>query len=213
MTAILLLIDFLIFCPITLKIRYEKDLTLRVGYLFPLIKIMPRKPKKEKQLSEKQLARLEAKKAKKEAKKEAKKAKQEEHAGEHKKSNPFAKKMETEGLGGLIDLLKLLAHIALEAVRKITDHFVISKMDLRLYIGSEDAAKTATTYGYACAGVFPSIAIIEQQVKKCNHTEMIVPCFTETETKIQFVLKARIVPFFILSAGVKALIRTLKALK
>ena len=193
---LLLVIDLLIFCPVCIRLTYDNELTLRVGYLFPVFRILPAKPKQEKP----------EKKRKK--KKQPPKTAQEPE----KKKNPFGDIMKERGLGGLIELLRTLAKIAAEAVKKLTDHLVISNMELRVLVATEDASKTALTYGNACAAIFPLVSVIAQHVKKCRHHEMIAPCFTQTETKVQFVLKARIVPFFVLSAGVKALLKTLKTL-
>ena len=206
LSVILIIIDILIFCPISIKLVYENDVKLKVGYLFPVFRILPPKPKNEEAERKK-----EEKKKKKAAKKAAKEAKS-ESTEKKKKSSLISEYKNAHGLDGLIELLKTLAKIALEAVRKITDHTVISEMELHLLIGTEDAATTALTYGGVCSTVFPLISIIENNVKKCRHKEYITPCFTATETKVYFALKARIIPFFILSAAVKALIRTLKTI-
>lgn len=206
LSVILIIIDILIFCPISIKLVYDNDLKLRVGYLFPVFRILPQKPKNE------EAERKKEEKKKKKAAKKASKETESEQSEKKKKGNFISEYKNAHGLDGLIELLKTLAKIALEAVKKITDHTVISKMELHLLIGSEDAATTALTYGGACSAVFPLISVIENNVKKCRHKEYIYPCFTMTETKVYFVLKARIIPFFILSAAVKALIRTLKTI-
>ncbi len=198
LAVILLIIDFLIFCPISIKLEYDNELRLKIGYLFPLFRILPPKPQK-----------IKPEKKKKEKKKAGKTDKSEET---EKKKNPISDLVHSHGLSGLIELIKALAKIALEAVNKITEHTVISKMQLNLQVATDDAAQTAITYGNACSAIFPAIAIIENHVKKCRHKENVYPCFTETETKIHFVLKARIVPFFILSAALKALFATIKAI-
>lgn len=193
LAVIFLIIDILIFCPVSVKLVYNGELKLRAGYLFPVFRILPAKPRKQKP---------EKKKKKKEKEKPA----------EEEKKNPIGDLIKKDGLSGLIDLLKAIAKIATEAVRKITDHTVISRMDLKLYIATEDAAKTAVTYGYACSAVFPLISVIENRVRKCNHTELIMPVFTEEKTKAELVMKVRIVPFFVLSAGVKAALKSLRLL-
>lgn len=198
LSVILLIIDFLIFCPFTVKFEYDNELRLKAGYLFPFFKILPQNPKKDK--------------PKKQKKQKKNTSSQNENKKRKKKKNPMSELIHSKGLSGLIELIKALAKIALETVNKITDHTVISKMELNLQIASEDAAKTALTFGNTCSAIFPAISIIENHVKKCNHKENIVPCFTETETKIHFILKVRIVPFFILSAAVKALFKTIKTI-
>lgn len=197
LAVIFLIIDILIFCPVSVKLVYNGELKLRAGYLFPVFRILPAKPRKQKP---------EKKKKKKEKKKEKEKPAEEE------KKNPIGNLIKKDGLSGLIDLLKAIAKIATEAVKKITDHTVISRMDLKLYIATEDAAKTAVTYGYACSAVFPLISVIENRVRKCDHTELIMPVFTEEKTKAELVMKVRIVPFFVLSAGVKAALKSLRLL-
>ncbi len=196
LAGILLIIDILIFCPLSIKLVYDKGVKLRVGYLFPVFRVLPQKPKKEKP----------------EKKKKNKKQKKKQPETEEKKKNPVGDIIQEHGLRGLLELLRELARIAVEAGKKITGHTVISKMDLQLLVATDNAAETAVTYGAACAAVFPLVSIIEQHVKKCCHHERIAPCFTETENKVYFEMRIRIIPFFLLSAGVKALLKTLRTL-
>ena len=76
-----------------------------------------------------------------------------------------------------------------------------------------NSVMTALKCGYACTAIFPLLSFIEQHVKKCRHREQIYPVFTQTETKVDFVLKARIMPFFLLSGILGTLIKALKALE
>ena len=195
LASIFLIIDLLIFCPFSIKLVYDGELKLRAGYLFPVFRILPARPKKEKP-----------------EKKKKKKKKEKPGGEEEKKKNPIGDYMKENGIGGLVDLLKAIVKIVLEAAKKITDHTVISKMELQLLVASEDAAKTAIDYGYACSAVFPLISVIESHVKKCNHRELIAPVFTEEKTKVYFEMKVRIMPFFVLSAGLKAAIKALRLL-
>lgn len=222
LAGLLLLIVLLLFCPLVVKIVYDEKVTVRIGYFFPVFKIPLGKaeetdPKKAARKAEKQ-RRKEEKKRRKAEKKRLREEKRKQKKGiaaeetEQKKGNPLVNKIKSGGLSGLIELLQEIVRILGYLLKKITDHLTISKMDLRLAIGTEDAAKTALTCGYASSAVFPLIAFIEQHVRKCRHTEQIVPVFTRTETKVFFVLKARILPFFILSGAVGSLIKVLKAL-
>ena len=166
----------------------------------------------KRQKKEEKKRKKEEKKQRKAEKKQQKKGRT-ENAPEEKKENFVLRRIKSEGLSGLIELMQELVRILGYFVGKITDHLVISQMDLRLDIATEDAAKTAMTCGYASSVLFPMIAFIEQHIKRCNHREQIIPVFTQTETKVRFLLKARIVPFFILSAAVGSLIKALRVLK
>ena len=215
LAGILLLIVLLLFCPFVIKLRFDEKLSLKVGYLFPIISIPigeETDPVKRQKKEEKK-RKKEEKKQRKAEKKQQKKGKAENAPEEEKKENFVLRRIKSEGLSGLIELMQELVRILGYFVGKITDHLVISQMDLRLDIATEDAAKTAMTCGYASSVLFPMIAFIEQHVKRCNHREQIIPVFTQTETKVRFLLKARIMPFFILSAAVGSLIKTLRVLK
>lgn len=218
LAGLLLLIVLLLFCPVVVKIVYHDKVRVKVGYLFPVFTIPLEKkeetdPKKIAKQAERQ-RRKEEKKQRREEKKKLKQQKEvaEGETAEEPKGNFVLNKIKSKGLGGLIELLKELVRIVGYLLKKITDHLVISKMDLQVAIATEDAAQTALNCGYACSAVFPLLAFIEQHVKKCRHREQIYPVFTQTETKVDFVLKARIMPFFIVSGLLGSLLKALKAL-
>ena len=52
LAGILLLIVLLLFCPFVIKLRFDEKLSLKVGYLFPIIS--KRNGKKKKRSSERQ---------------------------------------------------------------------------------------------------------------------------------------------------------------
>ena len=81
LSVILIIIDILIFCPISIKLVYDNDLKLRVGYLFPVFRILPQKPKNEE---------AERKKEEKKKKKAAKKAKETESEQSEKKKKAIS---------------------------------------------------------------------------------------------------------------------------
>ena len=222
LAGIILIILLLLLCPFSIKIVYDEKVHLSVGYFFPVFRI----PLEKKEITDpKKLARLEKKKQKKEEKKKRREEKQRikeekqrmklKAQGKElpeKKQNFIAGLIKKEGLSGLIDLLNELVSILAGLMKKITDHLVISKMDLQIALGSEDAAHTAVLYGQTCSAVYPLINIISSHVKKCRHRERIAPVFTSEKTRIRFILQARIQPFFILSGAVRAGLRFLKTM-
>ena len=186
LAGILLLIVLLLFCPFVIKLRFDEKLSLKVGYLFPIISIPigeETDPVKRQKKEEKK-RKKEEKKQRKAEKKQQKKGRTENAPEEEKKENFVLRRIKSEGLSGLIELMQELVRILGYFVGKITDHLVISQMDLRLDIATEDAAKTAMTCGYASSVLFPMIAFIEQHVKRCNHREQIIPVFTQTALSI-----------------------------
>ena len=191
LAGIILIILLLLLCPIVIKIEYDEKPHLRVGYFFPVFRI----PLEKKEITDpKKLARIEKKKQKKEEKK--KRAEEKKRLKEEK----LRKKAEAEG--------KPLP----EKKPNFIVSLVISKMDLQIAVGSEDAAQTAILYGRLCSAVYPLINLIASHVKKCRHRERIAPVFTSEKTRIMFVMKVRILPFFILSGAVQAGLRFLKTM-
>ncbi len=193
------LIALVLFCPFSVKVIYREEVTVKVGYLFPFLKVFPQKPKPEKKKKPK----------KKKAKKQSDQPKKEESK---KSENPIVKYVKDKGLDGLLELLKALAVIVFKLVNTITDHLVVSKFDLDAVIVGGDPSETAMQFGYACSGVYPAAAFIERRVKKFRHNIHLYAGFTSAETKIYFVMKARIVPIFVVIAGVQALFRAIKVL-
>ena len=46
--VIVFLIGFILFCPFSIELIYQDEVKLKVGYIFPLFKVLPQKPKPEK---------------------------------------------------------------------------------------------------------------------------------------------------------------------
>ncbi len=52
--VIVFLIGFIIFCPFSIELVYQDEVKLKVGYIFPIFKVLPQKPKPEKKKEKKQ---------------------------------------------------------------------------------------------------------------------------------------------------------------
>lgn len=221
LAGIIVLILLLLFCPVVIKIEYKDKVKIKAGYLFPVFTI-PTEKEEDPEKAAKKAAKKEKREQKKQLKEERRRQKYEKkHPGaaaaasaepEKKKESPFIQKIKEKGVSGIIELLKELVRIIGGLLKKITDHLVISKFDLQIAIASEDAASTALTYGRICSGVYPAVSFIKNHVRKFRHRIKIAPVFTQTETKVRLVMKARIMPFFILSGALGALIKGLKAI-
>lgn len=192
--VIIAVILFLLFCPAVLSVVYDgENVTLKAGYIFPFIKIIPKMNKEEK------------------PKKQKESDSENEKPSNKEKKVSFSDFTGKRGLGGLIDLLKSISEIALRTVKTITKHLVISKLNIQAVVVGEDPADTAMKFGYACSAVYPLVAIIDKNVKKCSRDINIFAGFNEKETKILFELKARIVPIFPICAAFSALFGFIKA--
>ena len=184
--VIVFLIGFILFCPFSIELIYQDEVKLKVGYIFPLFKVLPQKPKPEKP----------------EKKKPEKKP---------KKKNPVLEFTKKQGLDGIIELLKEITGIILKLVDIIRRHIVMkTRLDL-LVVGS-DAADTAMKFGYACSSIYPLLSLIDRHTKLKKHEEYIDAGFEAEKTQVRFILKAHIIPVFVLIGAVGALIGGIRIL-
>ena len=184
--VIVFLIGFILFCPFSIELIYQDEVKLKVGYIFPLFKVLPQKPKPEKP----------------EKKKPEKKP---------KKKNPVLEFTKKQGLDGIIELLKEITGIILKLADTIRRHLVMkTRLDL-LVVGS-DPADTAMKFGYACSAIYPLLSLIDRHTKLKRHEEYIDAGFEAEKTQVRFILKAHIIPVFVLIGAVGALIGGIRIL-
>ena len=186
--VIVFLIGFIIFCPFSIELVYQDEVKLKVGYIFPIFKVLPQKPKPEKPDEKKQ-----------------------EKEKKPKKKNPVLEFTKKQGLDGIIELLKEITGIILKLVDTIRRHIVMkTRLDL-LVVGS-DAADTAMKFGYACSAIYPLLSLIDRHTKLKKHEEYIDAGFEAEKTQVRFILKAHIIPVFVLIGAVGALIGGIRIL-
>ena len=185
--VIVFLIGFILFCPFSIELIYQDEVKLKVGYIFPLFKVLPQKQKKEKP----------------EKKKPEKKP---------KKKNPVLEFTKKQGLDGIIELLKEITGIILKLADTIRRHLVMkTRLDL-LVVGS-DPADTAMKFGYACSAIYPLLSLIDRHTKLKRHEEYIDAGFEAEKTQVRFILKAHIIPVFVIIGAVGALIGGIRILR
>lgn len=194
--AIILFFAFLLFMPIVFYADFKGKLFLSVRYLFVKIRLLPETPKKPKK--------------KKSAKKAEKKA-------EAKKENETSKKLREvlrkTGVGGFIEIIAELAKIAGRGAMGVVRHIVISRLDIEIRNGGEDAAQTAINYGYISAALYPAVSVILNNVKKYKSAcVQIFPDYDSRDTTVKCSVRLKIKLWWILSAAMKTLWALMKEL-
>lgn len=132
---------------------------------------------------------------------------------EPKKENKVLKWFKTtfkeRGLKGLINALKEIAGLAETFLKPIFKHIKLKNLDMNITVASEDAADTAINYGYACAGIYPSLSILLNIVKYKKYNVNIAPDFDKKKTEIDLIAELVIVPWFVIFGAVHALVNFL----
>ena len=216
--------------PVGVCFSLDEKPKLAVKYLFLKINI-PLEPNEEK--AKKKAAKLEKKKQKELAKEEKRKAKELDRKGKGKKASRTVKeKKETNekkkkkkenktlkkiialwkerGVEGITELIKEIAKIVGGLLSSVFKNIVIKKLDLYITVAYEDAADTAIKYGYACAGIYPAMAVILRVFKYRDYNVMIAPDFDKKKTEITVDTQISIVPWFVIAGALKAGVRFLK---
>ena len=185
--AIVFIIGFIIFCPFSIELIYQNEVELRVGYIFPIFRVLPQKPKPEKPEKEKSVKKT-------------------------KKKNPVIEFTKKQGLEGIIELLKEITEVIFKLMDTIRRNLVM-KTRLDLIVVGKDSADTAVKFGYACSAIYPLLSLIDRHTKLKEHEEHIDAGFQAEKTQVRFILKAHIIPVFVLIGAVGALIGGIRILK
>ena len=206
--VIVFLIGFIIFCPFSIELEYRDEVKLKVGYIFPLIKILPKKSSTEKDSDEEESDTEQTDTEESEKDETAGTKKKSGKPSKSKKKNKFREVWQftkKQGLDGMIELLKDITALILKLVDTIRQHIVM-KTRLDLVVVGEDAADTALKFGYACSAIYPLLSLIDRHTKLKKHEEYIDAGFKAEKTQVRFLPKAHIMPVFVIIGVVAALI-------
>jgi len=185
---ILIIIILLLCIRVIVMLDYNEKFVMDIEWIFFKFRIFPKKKKiKEKTETENE------NKQKKETKTKTK---------TKKRSNPFLKFYENQGVSGVLELIKNTSAIISGMLKRTIKSVIINKLDLRIVISSGDAASTAIEYGKICSEVFPALGIICSNLKVKKQNVNIMPDFICSENKAQFNVVLSISPLRVINACV-----------
>ncbi len=201
--SILLLIALILFIRVRLLIDYKgEDIKLTLHILGIPIKLLPQKEKKQKiKLSDYSYEKLKKKQKKKE-KSFLKKPKKEKSKKENIKPNP-----------PLSEAIPMIGDIVKHLLGKFFGHLRIDVTEIKITVGTDDAAKTAIMYGIinqAAAALFDILSGITN-VKKNRKNEIAVYAdFTSKKTIININLGFSLRIWHVFSIALSTLFKYLK---
>ena len=195
--GILGFIILLLICPIRIRIVYDGELRLRLGYLFLNFNILPKE--EEKHVSVESSENKSPNKPKKKdndlekLQAEPKRDNDSENAKpeQEKKTNPILEFKDKHGLGGIFGIVKNLLDILAEIPKKLSRHLVIKLLDVKLLI---------------------VVSILKNNLKIKKDNEEIVAGFLADETAAEFTFYAGIKPWFLLGTGISAFVKFISAI-
>lgn len=192
-SGILLFLLILLLLPVRIRLEYDNDLRLWVGYTFLNFQVIPSKPKKpKKQKKKNQKTEPEEKKSEGEKK---------------KKKNFILDYKDKHGLSGLLDLIKQITDIVVKVIGRTAKHLKIPYLEINAFIGGEDSADAAMKYGYACSVIYPALSLLQNSSKLRRFKEDISANFYSEKTAVELKLKAKMRLLWILWIVLAALFR------
>ena len=105
-----------------------------------------------------------------------------------------------------MNAVKEIAKLAVTFLKPIFKHLKIKDLDMDIVVAFEDAADTAVKYGYACAGIYPSLAVLLKIMKYKKYSVNIRPDFDKKSPEINVFLELTLVPWFVVFGAVHALV-------
>lgn len=188
---ILVLIVFLLFCPVTVFVGFENELSASIKYLFFHYNIVPdlkEQPKEEKLEEEKKIDKT-------------------------KKKSKIKGIIEQKGLSGFLNIIKEFSLILADTAKFLISRIKIKNFYINIIVADEDAANTAIKYGNTCSVIYTAAGWILNNIKYSRYYINIVPDFEAKKNKIKFELKVSIKLIFILLIMFSALFKSIKLLK
>ena len=184
--AIILLILML---KISVRLRLTEEMNLAVGIGFIKLRVLPSR-EKELRLSDykiKKFRKIQAKKAKKEAK-AAEKARLKKKKKKTDKTSKKVADAKRRADGGekqkndIAGLIHIITETAKTFIARFGKHLGVKVRRLKITVGSDNAAKTAVTYGAVCGAVQCLFEVIDNTShlklpKSCDEFA-VVPDFT-----------------------------------
>ena len=174
--AVFLLLIVLLFLPVKVIVRFDKEVSVKVKLAFlPVYQIDSSKHSKSGQPPEKP-----------------------ETKTEEKKENIFGQVFQKEGFKDGIKLLFDFAGKLLKKMKKLLRHIVFDQLIFNLSVASEDAAQTAILYGEVCSAAYPFFSLLDH-FSNVKYKEINISSdFTSKKTDFSFSAMIRTRLWFLL---------------
>lgn len=194
--CILLFFAVLLFSPIVLRFSSRNGaMSFKLRYIFFIVDLSPEKLEKRKTKRAERLAKKESKK---------KKPKEEAQPAEEKKKKKAAVTMKT--IWSYVKASKK----GLDAVCR---HVVIYKIKATIIAGGGDAAQIAKNYAAYCMIASNGLSVLDTLFDVKEPDIYIQPDFLREKTLFELAFRVRILPWFLLLAGVNVFSGILKIMR
>ena len=177
---------FVLFSSARVKIKFDEDIRVKVGFWFLSFTVYPKKEKADK-----------------------KKVKKTPEKKQEKEPNYLSQMIKQDGIietvGFFIDTVKEL----LDKINSLVGHIHIDKLFLVVGVGDEDAASAAIKCGVINAVLYPFLGYLASKTKFYKNDVTVHPMYDE-ESYIKLEVKARIRLIHLLKEAIAIFARLIK---
>lgn len=189
--GILLVLLFLLLCPVRAQIAFREEFALTIRYLFWKVPVLPGEEKPEEES----------------APESAEKPKEEKGDRLNLQVKAILKR---KGFFGFLESFFELVGVLLRGVWKILSHLKLRRFDLYLRVGGrEDASAAAVLYGQLAAGVYGACGALFAKMKPKEKGVTVDLDYGEAENLVDFSGELSIRPVFVVGHGLAMLLRAL----
>lgn len=188
--GLLALLVLLLLFPIFVRVQYREELTVRVRVLgIPCYRFSSEKGRRKSEATAKR---------KKKAKTKDKPA---GHNDKHGFLTDLANDLKKDGVSAVLGKLKALAQLAVGSAKRVLRSVTVDRLQLQLFIASEDAATTAIRTGQVCAALYPSLSALQGAVSIRHRAVTVTPDYLAEKGRVAADVKLRVVPIRLLWAA------------
>lgn len=171
--GILLLFLALLFFPLKLFVSFDEDLNAKITYFG--FKINTEKTPNKSSVEKKQ---------------------------QPKRDNLFKRLYKENSFKEFIDILVTLIKTVFDQLKFIIKHLKVYDLDLRIFVATDDAAKTAIEYGVVSTAVYNALQLVSNitnlKLKKVD----LFSDFESKKSKLKFSVKIKISPIFLIISAI-----------
>lgn len=127
-----------------------------------------------------------------------------------KESKKRENKSALKSIQGSAKYLKAFVTESGKITKMVIKSIVFKKLNLKIVVGSEEASKTATTYGAVCAAVYPVSAAFVSVNEPKNYDISVTPDFVSDKIRIfaDIKLKTRVISLLIVAIKLLIMIKS-----
>ncbi|MCL2488914.1 MAG: DUF2953 domain-containing protein, partial [Oscillospiraceae bacterium] len=139
--------------------------------------------------------------------KKSKKVKKERKAKKAKrKLIDIGRMLKEDGVGATLAYFRQLASLVKKSGGRMLSAVRVGRLEMQLVIASEDAAKTAITYGKYCGAFYSALAVVKQVIPIKRRRVSMIPDFFNEKGSATLYLRGHVIPLRLLFEALRFLI-------